>query len=74
MGYGEIKNRREFTAALDQTEDTSNILVVDCFTSWCPQCKAVAPKIDELNKEFGDEKNVLWFKMNIEEVRLRTSA
>jgi thiol-disulfide isomerase/thioredoxin len=60
MGYGEIKNRREFTAALDQTEDSKNILVIDCLTSWCPQCKAVAPKIDELNKEFGDEKNVIW--------------
>lgn len=44
---------------------------MDCFTSWCPQCKAVAPKIDELNKEFGDEKKVLWFKMNIEEVGLQ---
>ena len=60
MGYKEIHNRRDFSAALDSTEDTSNIIVVDCFTSWCPQCKAVAPKIDELNKEFGDDKNVFW--------------
>lgn len=58
--YGEIKNRRDFNAALEKTEDTSTVIVIDCFTGWCPNCKAVQPKIDELNKEFGDEKNVLW--------------
>ena len=59
MGYGEIKNRSEFNAALDKTEDSNTILILDCFTSWCPQCKAVAPKIDELNEKFGGEKNVI---------------
>jgi thiol-disulfide isomerase/thioredoxin len=60
MGYETITSRREFSAALDRTEDSNNIIVIDCFTSWCPQCKAVQPKIDELNQEFGDEKNVFW--------------
>jgi thiol-disulfide isomerase/thioredoxin len=60
MGYETITSRREFTAALDRTEDSNNIIVIDCFTSWCPQCKAVQPKIDELNEEFGDERNVFW--------------
>lgn len=60
MQYSEIKNRSDFSAALDRTEDTSNVIVVQCETSWCPNCKAVQPKIDELAKDFGDEKNVFW--------------
>ncbi len=60
MGYGEIKNRSEFTAALDKTEDSKNIVIVDCFTTWCKICKAIAPKIDELNRKYGEDKNVLW--------------
>lgn len=41
--------------------------MIECITTWCPQCKAVAPKIDELNTEFDESRNVLWYKMNIEE-------
>jgi len=67
MGYGDIRNRSDFTQALDKTEDSSSIMVIYSSTSWCPNCKAVEPKIDELTQEFGDEKHVLWYKMNIEE-------
>lgn len=58
--YNTITSRRDFTTALDKTEDSSNIIVIDCFTTWCPQCKAVQPKIDELAREYGEGKNVLW--------------
>jgi thiol-disulfide isomerase/thioredoxin len=61
MGYGEIKNRSDFTAALDKTEDSKNIVIIDCFTTWCKICKAIAPKIDELNRKYGEDKNVLWY-------------
>lgn len=67
MGYGEIHNRREFNDALEKTEDGKSLLMISCHTNWCHNCKAIAPKIDELNEEFGEGKNVEWFKMNIEE-------
>lgn len=60
MGYGTITNRSDFNAALDKTEDGKSLLMIECVTSWCPQCKAVAPKIDELNEEFNEEKGVEW--------------
>lgn len=59
--FHEIKNRRDFTAALDKTEDSSTVIVIDCFTTWCPNCKAVEPKITELSQEFGEDKHVLWY-------------
>jgi thiol-disulfide isomerase/thioredoxin len=61
MNPGEIKNRRDFTAALDKTEDNAKqVLVIGAYTTWCPNCKAVQPKVNEIAREFGDK--VLWYK------------
>lgn len=42
------------------------MIILDCYTTWCPKCKAVAPQIDKLTEEF-EGKNVKFYKMNIEE-------
>lgn len=45
---------------------TSNILVlVDFYADWCGPCKAIAPSIEELAKEYEGKVKVV--KMNIEE-------
>lgn len=67
MSYGKIVNRQDFNTALERTEDGKSVLVVWCHAVWCGECKAVRPAIDEMTQTLGENKNVLWYKMNIEE-------
>ena len=72
MPYGPaITNRQTFLRAVGD-EDEDRLVLVACFTTWCPRCRTVAPQIDKLSNEFGgkgeDEgkKQVAFVKMNIE--------
>lgn len=58
----EILNDTNF----DEFVKNNNYLVVDCFADWCGPCKALAPTIDELAKEY-EGKGVKIVKLDVDQ-------
>ncbi|MEA5466521.1 thioredoxin [Leptothoe sp. PORK10 BA2] len=46
-------------AALDNLITTQPMVVMDCTASWCGPCKLVAPLMDQLADEYGDQVTVV---------------
>ena len=46
-------------AALDSLLTSQPLVVVDCTASWCGPCKLVAPLMDQLADEYGDQVTVV---------------
>jgi thioredoxin 1 len=49
----------------DQTTKNYSLLVVDCWAAWCAPCRAMAPIVDELAKEYTGK--VVFGKLNVDE-------
>ena len=56
----------EFTDSNFQTEvlASDKLTIVDFWAEWCPPCRAIAPIIDELSKEYSG--NVKVGKVNVD--------
>ncbi|MEM9807001.1 MAG: thioredoxin [Cyanobacteria bacterium P01_D01_bin.56] len=46
-------------ATLDSLLSSTPLVVMDCTASWCGPCKLVAPLMDQLSDEFGDQATVV---------------
>jgi len=57
----------EFTDANFKTDvlDSANLTVIDFWAEWCGPCRAIAPVIDELAKEYDGRVNV--GKVNVDQ-------
>jgi thioredoxin 1 len=49
----------------DQTTKSYPLLVVDCWAAWCAPCRAIAPVVDELAREYTGK--VVFGKLNVDE-------
>jgi len=49
----------------EQTLKTYPLIVVDCWAAWCAPCRAIAPVIDQLAKEYSGK--VIFGKLNVDE-------
>ena len=49
----------------DQTVKSYPLIVVDCWAAWCAPCRAIAPIVDEMAKEYTGK--VVFGKLNIDE-------
>ena len=49
----------------DQTTRTYSLLIVDCWAAWCAPCRAVAPVVDQLAKDYSGR--VVFAKLNVDE-------
>jgi thioredoxin len=49
----------------DQTVKNYPLIVVDCWASWCAPCRAIAPVVEELAKEYSGK--VVFGKLNVDD-------
>ena len=45
----------------------NQITVLDFYAEWCGPCRMLTPTIDELIKEYADDKDVKILKVNVDE-------
>jgi thioredoxin 1 len=49
----------------EQTMKSYPLVVVDCWAAWCAPCRAIAPIVDELAKQYSGR--VVFGKLNVDE-------
>ena len=47
-----LASKDEFDAALEATKNGGIPLIIDFTATWCPPCKAIAPKFEAMADEF----------------------
>lgn len=60
----------DFLKAVDTTTDDAGdskkpLMVLDCYATWCPPCKAIAPKFEEYSNKYDQ---AAFYKVNVDEV------
>lgn len=59
----QVYSQQDYEDALTEAED--NLVVLDCFATWCGPCKVIAPAIVEMAKEF---KQARFYKLDVDVV------
>ncbi|KAI9821518.1 MAG: hypothetical protein M1826_000640 [Phylliscum demangeonii] len=59
-----VHNIVDASAFKKAVEDT-NVMVVDCFATWCGPCKVIAPKLVAFSEEY---QQATFFKVDVDEV------
>lgn len=49
----------------DQTIKSYPLIVIDCWAAWCAPCRAIAPIVEELAREYSGK--VVFGKLNVDE-------
>ena len=49
----------------DQTLKSYPLIVIDCWAAWCAPCRAIAPVVDQLAKEYSGK--AIFGKLNVDE-------
>ncbi|KAJ9659729.1 hypothetical protein H2198_002977 [Neophaeococcomyces mojaviensis] len=55
----ELKTRSEYSKAMMP----DGVAILEGTTTWCPQCKAIAPTVDKLMKKYPDAR---FYQYNVE--------
>jgi thioredoxin 1 len=49
----------------DQTVKAYPLLIVDCWAAWCAPCRAIAPVVEQLAKDYSGK--IVFGKLNVDE-------
>jgi len=49
----------------EQTVKSYPLLIVDCWAAWCAPCRAIAPVVDQLAKDYTGK--IVFGKLNVDE-------
>ncbi|MCJ1354767.1 MAG: Cytoplasmic thioredoxin isoenzyme 2 [Icmadophila ericetorum] len=60
-GVHNLGSKDDFSKALGQDE---NLVVIDCFATWCGPCKIIAPKVVAFAKAFPSAR---FYKLDVDE-------
>jgi thioredoxin 1 len=63
-----VKELKSFSELEDLVMEISDeqLVVVDCFASWCGPCKKIAPFVEQLERKYP---KVVFLKANVEKIR-----
>ena len=53
-------------ATLSAAEKADSVVVVDCYATWCPPCKACAPIYAKMSENFS---SCVFAKVNVDEAK-----
>ncbi|KAJ5109856.1 thioredoxin [Penicillium argentinense] len=56
-----IESKADFTSKILSTTD---LVVLDCWATWCGPCKAIEPKLEEFSAAFSQVK---FYKLNVDD-------
>ncbi|KAJ5970280.1 Thioredoxin [Penicillium vulpinum] len=62
MPITEITSKADFLEKILGSDDAA---ILDCYADWCPACKAIAPKYEELSDTYNQVK---FYKVDIDKV------
>jgi len=63
MTVHNLADRSSFTSSVI-SDSYNNLIVLDCFATWCGPCKVIAPKLVQMSEEFP---NVKFYKIDVDE-------
>mmetsp|Transcript_41124 Transcript_41124/g.68362 ORF Transcript_41124/g.68362 Transcript_41124/m.68362 type:complete len:158 (-) Transcript_41124:233-706(-) len=61
----------EWQALQAQSGQSGTLLLVDCYATWCPPCKAAAPVFARMSEEYS---NCTFAKVNVDHAKAVSSA
>ncbi|KAL1652209.1 thioredoxin trx1 [Diplodia intermedia] len=61
MGVHNLSNKSEWDSALQAPD----LVVLDCFATWCGPCKVIAPQVVKFSEAYPNAK---FYKLDVDEV------
>ncbi|KXG49359.1 Thioredoxin [Penicillium griseofulvum] len=62
MPINEITSKADF---LEKILGSKDAVILDCYAEWCPSCKTIAPKFEDLSNTYTQVK---FYKVDIDKV------
>jgi thioredoxin 1 len=66
-GVNPLNSKASFTTSVTEGSK-SNLVLLDCFATWCGPCKMIAPKISSMSQEEKYKDSVDFYKIDVDEV------